>query len=87
MDFFPLFNYLPDCLAFILSAYWETSHVSCSREQHHQVHHCFFTRSVLAREENAMGKFLKQHGDEDATRAGSMMIAVGKSQAFTAQHR
>lgn len=42
---------------------------------------------VLGREENAMGKFLQSHGEEDSTQAGKMMKAVGKSQGFSAQQR
>ncbi|KAF6039049.1 ICA1 [Bugula neritina] len=42
---------------------------------------------VLAREENSMGKFLRIQGEEDTTQAGKMMLAVGKSLAFSAQHR
>ena len=43
--------------------------------------------TALAREENAMGKFLKSQSESDVTQAGKMMSAVGKSQMFSAQHR
>lgn len=42
---------------------------------------------VVAQEENAMGRFLKTHSSHDKTRAGKMMVAVGKSQSFSAQQR
>ncbi|OQR68533.1 hypothetical protein BIW11_12852 [Tropilaelaps mercedesae] len=43
--------------------------------------------SILSQEENAMGRFLKECGKQDKTRAGKMMTATGKSLAFTAQQR
>lgn len=43
--------------------------------------------SILSQEENAMGRFLKDCGKQDKTRAGKMMTATGKSLAFTAQQR
>lgn len=42
---------------------------------------------VLAQEENAMGRLLKEYGKQDRTRAGKMMTAVGKSLSYTAQQR
>lgn len=42
---------------------------------------------AVAQEENAMGRFLKTHSSHDKTRAGKMMVAVGKSQSFSAQQR
>ncbi|XP_070569605.1 islet cell autoantigen 1-like isoform X17 [Ptychodera flava] len=42
---------------------------------------------ALSQEENAMGRFLKQHSSQDKTRAGKMMAAVGKSLSFTSQQR
>ncbi|KOC63231.1 Islet cell autoantigen 1 [Habropoda laboriosa] len=41
----------------------------------------------LAQEENAMGRFLKDAGKQDKTRAGKMMIAVGKSLSYSGQQR
>lgn len=43
--------------------------------------------AILSQEENAMGRFLKECGRQDKTRAGKMMSATGKSLAFTAQQR
>lgn len=34
-----------------------------------------------------MGRFLKDQGSLDKTKAGKMMIAVGKAQSFAAQQR
>ncbi|XP_043668281.1 islet cell autoantigen 1 isoform X2 [Vespula pensylvanica] len=41
----------------------------------------------LAQEENAMGRFLKEAGKQDKTRAGKMMLAVGKSLSYSGQQR
>lgn len=41
----------------------------------------------LAQEENAMGRFLKETGKQDKTRAGKMMSAVGKSLSYSGQQR
>ncbi|XP_076649763.1 islet cell autoantigen 1-like protein [Halictus rubicundus] len=41
----------------------------------------------LAQEENAMGRFLKDAGKQDKTRAGKMMSAVGKSLSYSSQQR
>ncbi|XP_046749888.1 islet cell autoantigen 1 isoform X2 [Diprion similis] len=41
----------------------------------------------LAQEENAMGRFLKEAGKQDKTRAGKMMSAVGKSLSYSGQQR
>ncbi|KAK7793553.1 hypothetical protein R5R35_000391 [Gryllus longicercus] len=41
----------------------------------------------LAQEENAMGRFLKEAGKTDKTRAGKMMSAVGKSLSYSGQQR
>jgi hypothetical protein len=40
---------------------------------------------VLSREENAMGRMLKVSSENDKTRAGKMMAAVGKAQNFSSQ--
>ena len=42
---------------------------------------------VLSQEENSLGRFLKEQGKEDKTRAGKMMVAVGKTMSYTAQQR
>lgn len=42
---------------------------------------------MLSREENAMGRFLKEQGSLDKTAAGKMMAAVGKAQCYTSQQR
>lgn len=42
---------------------------------------------TLAQEENAMGRFLKEAGKSDKTRAGKMMTAVGKSLSYSGQQR
>ena len=42
---------------------------------------------VLAGEENALGRFLKEHGKTDKTRAGKMMVAAGKTMSYTGQQR
>lgn len=41
----------------------------------------------LAQEENSMGRFLKEAGKSDKTRAGKMMTAVGKSLSYSGQQR
>jgi len=41
----------------------------------------------LAGEENALGRFLKEHGKADKTRAGKMMVAAGKTMSYTGQQR
>ncbi|KDR15060.1 Islet cell autoantigen 1 [Zootermopsis nevadensis] len=41
----------------------------------------------LAQEENAMGRFLKESGKSDKTRAGKMMTVVGKSLSYSGQQR
>lgn len=41
----------------------------------------------LAQFENEMGRFLKESGKNDQTRAGKMMIAVGKSMSYSGQQR
>ncbi|XP_037798921.1 islet cell autoantigen 1-like [Penaeus monodon] len=42
---------------------------------------------IMAQEENAMGRLLKEYGKQDRSRAGKMMTAVGKSLSYTAQQR
>ncbi len=42
-----------------------------------------FSFLVLAGEENALGRFLKEEGKKDKTRAGKMMIAAGKTMSYT----
>lgn len=42
---------------------------------------------ALSQDENEMGRFLKDQGSLDKTKAGKMMIAVGKAQSFAAQQR
>ena len=34
-----------------------------------------------------MGRFLKEHGKTDKTRAGKMMVAAGKTMSYTGQQR
>ena len=41
----------------------------------------------LSQDENEMGRFLRDRGATDKTKAGKMMIAVGKAQSFSAQQR
>ncbi|XP_023322528.1 islet cell autoantigen 1 isoform X2 [Eurytemora carolleeae] len=41
----------------------------------------------LAGEENALGRFLKEEGKRDKTRAGKMMVAAGKTMSYTGQQR
>jgi hypothetical protein len=43
--------------------------------------------SDLAYEENSMGRFLKDQGKLDKTKAGKMMVAVGKSMSYSGQQR
>ena len=47
----------------------------------------FCMSTALSQEENAMGRFLKSKSQEDKTRAGKMMAAVGKAQSFSSQQR
>ncbi|KAK7066105.1 Islet cell autoantigen 1 [Halocaridina rubra] len=42
---------------------------------------------IMAQEENALGRLLKEYGKQDRSRAGKMMTAVGKSLSYTAQQR
>lgn len=42
---------------------------------------------ALSQDENEMGRFLRDQGTTDKTKAGKMMIAVGKAQSFAAQQR
>lgn len=42
---------------------------------------------MLARDENNLGRFLKDQGAQDSTKAGKMMIAVGKALCYSAQQR
>lgn len=41
----------------------------------------------LAQEENAMGRFLKENGKYDKTKAGKVMTAAGKAMSFSAQQK
>ena len=34
-----------------------------------------------------MGRFLREQGSQDKSKAGKMMIAVGKAQSYSAQQR
>ena len=43
--------------------------------------------AALSQEENAMGRLLKTRSQQDKTRAGKMMAAVGKAQSFSSQQR
>lgn len=45
----------------------------------------FFIHLDLAQEENSMGRFLKEAGRTDKTRAGKMLINVGKSLSYSGQ--
>lgn len=47
---------------------------------------CFYFLA-LAQEENSMGRFLKESGKQDKTRAGEMMCAVGKALSTSGQQR
>ncbi|GFQ72918.1 islet cell autoantigen 1 [Trichonephila clavata] len=42
---------------------------------------------ALAQEENAMGRFLKENGKYDKTRAGKVMTGAGKALSFSAQQK
>ncbi|XP_032222181.2 islet cell autoantigen 1 [Nematostella vectensis] len=42
---------------------------------------------ALSQDENEMGRFLREQGAADKSKAGKMMIAVGKAQSYTAQQR
>ncbi|XP_050739547.1 islet cell autoantigen 1-like isoform X2 [Eriocheir sinensis] len=42
---------------------------------------------LMAQEENALGRLLKEQGKQDRTRAGKVMAATGKSLSYTAQQR
>eukprot|EP00794_Sanderia_malayensis_P017603 gene17603-19356_t len=42
---------------------------------------------ALSQDENEMGRFLRDQGAIDKTKAGKMMIAVGKAQSYAAQQR
>jgi len=42
---------------------------------------------ALSQDENEMGRFIRDQGSLDKTKAGKMMIAVGKAQSFAAQQR
>lgn len=42
---------------------------------------------IMAQEENALGRLLKEQGKQDRTRAGKVMAAAGKSLSYTAQQR
>ena len=41
----------------------------------------------MSQDENEMGRFLRDQGATDKTKAGKMMIAVGKAQSYAAQQR
>lgn len=42
---------------------------------------------ALSQDENEMGRFLREQGAQDKSKAGKMMIAVGKAQSYSAQQR
>lgn len=42
---------------------------------------------ALSQDENEMGRFLREQGSQDKSKAGKMMIAVGKAQSYSAQQR
>lgn len=42
---------------------------------------------TLSQEENESGRFLREQGSVDKTKAGKMMISVGKALSYTAQQR
>jgi hypothetical protein len=46
---------------------------------------CFL--AALSQEENECGRFLREKGSVDKTKAGKMMISVGKALSYTAQQR
>ena len=41
----------------------------------------------MAYEENSLGRFLKENGKADRTKAGKMMVAVGKTMSYSGQQR
>lgn len=43
--------------------------------------------TALSQDENGMGRFLKTQSQQDKTRAGKMMGAVGKVQSQASQQR
>lgn len=43
--------------------------------------------AALSQEENESGRFLREKGSVDKTKAGKMMISVGKALSYTAQQR
>ena len=43
--------------------------------------------TALSQDENEMGRFLREQGSQDKSKAGKMMIAVGKAQSYSAQQR
>lgn len=50
-------------------------------------HLLFRSFPALSQEENESGRFLREHGSVDKTKAGQMMISVGKALSYTAQQR
>ena len=46
-----------------------------------------FLLLALSQEENESGRFLREQGAVDKTKAGKMMISVGKALSYTAQQR
>jgi hypothetical protein len=48
---------------------------------------CDVFATGLSQDENAMGRFLKEAGKNDKTRAGKMMTSVGKSLSYCGQQR
>jgi len=59
------------------------------REKVAQKFYFFLSQSFLAlsQDENEMGRFLREQGSQDKSKAGKMMIAVGKAQSYSAQQR
>jgi hypothetical protein len=47
----------------------------------------FSSPADLAFEENCLGRFLRDNGKTDRTRAGKMMQAVGKTMSYSGQQR
>ena len=47
----------------------------------------FIFLTALSQDENEMGRFLREQGSQDKSKAGKMMIAVGKAQSYSAQQR
>ena len=45
------------------------------------------SHTALSQDENEMGRFLREQGSQDKSKAGKMMIAVGKAQSYSAQQR